>query len=72
MSEPLLADLLCRHFRTKAMFTREAGEDRLEVTETTVHFPYCWCARSATELGPDDGLADAYACSRPERSCHLR
>jgi len=71
-TDSLLATRICRYYRTKAMFSRESGPSPVLVNERTIRFPYGWCAKSSSEIGPDDFVADADACADCERGCHQR
>lgn len=31
---------------------------------------YCWCNHTMTEIGEDDRLVNAAACSDPARACY--
>jgi hypothetical protein len=70
MPETPAVTRVCRNFRTKAMFAREQGQDKIKATEQTLHFPFCWCAKTATETGPDDLLAGPESCAKPGRPCY--
>ena len=59
-------DMVCAHFRTKEMVHR--GEQLVRTPET-VSFPYCWCTRTLTDLGPDEGLVCLNRCQSSRRSC---
>lgn len=67
-SDPTQA--ICRHFRTKRMFVhQEDGTPVVERTEQALKFPYCWCVKSGSDLGPDGQLAHRQACSQSTRVC---
>ncbi|HKJ90371.1 MAG TPA: hypothetical protein VJ960_04520 [Oceanipulchritudo sp.] len=57
---------VCGRFRTKAMVH---GGTTLVRTRKTLEFPYCWCTRTLTDLGPDGFLVDLAKCSDAGRPC---
>lgn len=60
---------VCARFRTKAMVDKG---DQLVTTAAALEFPYCWCTRTLTDIGPDEGLVTLDRCRNRERGCHFR
>lgn len=58
---------ICVRFRTKAMVVR--GEQIVRTPES-LEFPYCWCTKTLTDLGPDEGLVALPRCLNTQRSCY--
>lgn len=57
---------VCDRFRTKAMVD---GGEVLVRTQKALTFPYCWCTRTLTDLGPDGGVVALERCLDPHRGC---
>lgn len=57
---------VCGRFRTKAMVH---GGTALVRTQEALEFPYCWCTRTLTDLGPDGFLVALPHCCNSGRSC---
>lgn len=60
---------ICARFRTKAMVDRS---DRLVRTREALEFPYCWCTRTLTDIGPDEDLVTLRRCHGAQRPCFER
>lgn len=61
-----LSTHICARFRTKAMVDRG---DHLVRTPEALAFPYCWCTRTLTDIGPDQELVTLSRCRSSRRSC---
>lgn len=57
---------VCARFRTKAMVHK--GEYLVRSPETLA-FPYCWCTRTSSDIGPDQGLVTLSRCRNRARAC---
>ncbi len=59
----------CRFFRNKSMCVSGRMETD-EENEESGAAAYCWCNHTMTEIGEDDHLVNAAACSNPARACY--
>lgn len=59
----------CRFFRNKSMCVSGLRPQDDEDEESGAAI-YCWCNHTMTEIGEDDRLVNAKACSDPARRCY--
>ncbi len=60
---------ICAHLRTKKMFIAALADQTFkEPEEEFGHACHCWCNKTMSETGPDDGPVGPQACSR-QREC---
>jgi heat shock protein HslJ len=59
----------CKHLRTKKMYVPEQ-EDQVftSIGEELTFHGHCWCNRTLTEVGFDDGHVGVQLCN-PSRPC---
>ena len=59
---------VCKHLRTKSLFTPDARGNRVLVEPSpTAHY---WCNRSGTGIGPDNDFVGPKDCGA-ERTCYI-
>lgn len=59
---------LCKHLRTKKMFTAATFEEAFEEKENGQSSPcYFWCNKTQTVTGFDDAPADKTTCNESRR-----
>lgn len=59
---------VCKHLRTKALFTPDARGNRALVEPSpTAHY---WCNRSGTGIGPDNDFVSPAECDA-DRACYI-
>ena len=64
-----MSQQLCKHLRTKKMFTGFSAEESFaEKHDEHVTPNHFWCNRTQTVVGPDDQAAHKETCT-PGRSC---
>jgi hypothetical protein len=63
--EPL--DRVCRHLRSKAIYTAGLMEPSPEMEE--MGSGHCWCSHTVHILGPDDQLVNRRECNST-RTCY--
>ncbi len=62
----------CKFFRTKRMYDAQRLPDKSVELDEALAFPFCWCNKTTTEIGPDDALAGLKLCCNPDRSCYRK
>jgi len=58
---------VCKHLRTKSLFTSDARGNRVLVEPAPA--AYYWCTRSGTGFGPDNDFVGPKECVA-ERTCY--
>jgi len=62
-------DICCRHLRSKKLYIPEQENEVFAVAgDEFLHHSHCWCNRTLTEVGFDDGQVSVPLCN-PTRSC---
>lgn len=61
---------VCRHLRTKSLYTPPLSEDREHELDEAARACCFWCNRTMTPAGLDDRRVNDEACSDRGRSCY--